>query len=553
MKKYFIVFLLAILFSLLPSVMANESNSIVTISDNITKVSGESLDLKIRNNKSQKFILSSSVKIDFDSYNYYNIKSGLNDFIVADVYDADTDNEICTLMIDINSYKIHIHYFDRSINAYHIYQYNMNESELEYFLSKLNGISITDTINERLNSSLNAYSIFVSNNNTVKNDIVTSMTIEEDLLLSAMSIGCTSEFCLADDPGDPTDVSIEYLMSSLTDEDTYLDQYLLSFQSGIISDDDIVDIVPKEAFFEIGETLYLGEEYGIYINTSLDYLYAEYYSDVLVFDISVILHSESATDVAELKISPIISYRYASITKDYYDDNIAYGMWTTEYSSSISSVVYPHTDYNSDNIFIADVGFRYSIKNATEPNYEDNDYYVYSDIGEYIHQARYSFLGITSVAYNGSFLEDTVNFAFGAVVPYSGVSTYLVKSITSINNGSYGLSLKTETFNTDDFIVDFPANFSSHITYNGGYLVKTANVSIESNSELLLFDMGNYASAKFSTNYQGSITDDSKVNYAINIKIVRANSTYNIFSLEVSTSIIELEEGNESFPVYIYN
>ena len=52
----------------------------------------------------------------------------------------------------------------------------------------------------------------------------------------------------------------------------------------IITDDPIVQIVPKELFFIQGEHLYMGKEYGFFVNT-VKTIGGDSYADVLVFDI----------------------------------------------------------------------------------------------------------------------------------------------------------------------------------------------------------------------------------------------------------------------------
>lgn len=173
------------------------------------------------------------------------------------------------------------------------------------------------------------------------------------------------------------------------------------------TDDDIVKIVPKSLFAIEGEELYVGDEYGFYINTSNreDSLF----STVLVFDIYTSTNLVETVDNVVLQVKPIFQYNYIYLfaendsfkyIQDEINCNIVYSIeedivvaapsWVTMIEGS-DSIILNYSKYNK--YYLKDISMGVALFNEQELNYGDVNYNPHNDIGSYITSYDYIFKG----------------------------------------------------------------------------------------------------------------------------------------------------------------
>lgn len=174
-----------------------------------------------------------------------------------------------------------------------------------------------------------------------------------------------------------------------------------------LGDDDIVKIVPKQLFAQVGEELYIGNEYGFYINTSDNETYLS--SEVLVFDISLNTNLIETVDNVVLQVKPIFQYNYIYLSANknsfvFASDTV---IKTILYELSADTVIAaPSTAlfvtgvdrivllYNmTDTYYLKDVSMGVGLFNEQELNYGDNNYNPYADKGSYLTSYEYVFKG----------------------------------------------------------------------------------------------------------------------------------------------------------------
>ena len=184
-----------------------------------------------------------------------------------------------------------------------------------------------------------------------------------------------------------------------------------------LGDDDIVKIVPKQLFAQVGEELYIGNEYGFYINTSDNETYLS--SEVLVFDISLNTNLIETVDNVVLQVKPIFQYNYIylsanknsfvfasdtvikTILYELSADTVIAAPSTALFVTGVDRVVLFYDMTNT--YYLKDVSMGVGLFNEQELNYGDNNYNPYADKGSYLTSYEYVFKG--KKRENGSFLN----------------------------------------------------------------------------------------------------------------------------------------------------
>lgn len=162
-------------------------------------------------------------------------------------------------------------------------------------------------------------------------------------------------------------------------------------------DDPIIYIVPKDLFMTPCEVSYLGGEYGFYIKTEDRYVetedesgnstqvWAGYQSDVFVFDLKKTV-SESGNEYVTT-LTPLFIEKYYSEANE----------------SGVVQYVTPQTilkvDY-SEEYFISNVSFGYSVLNEHSYNQADVGYEKNADNGPIIQQVRFNCAGYSGKELN---------------------------------------------------------------------------------------------------------------------------------------------------------
>ena len=186
------------------------------------------------------------------------------------------------------------------------------------------------------------------------------------------------------------------------------------------NDDMIVQIVPRECFYNVCSFTHIGKEYGFYISTeNTSFTNAEtgevtygYKSDVFVFDISVTIANTG--NEFSYKVTPLYVFNY------YADDN----------------GVRPQTTYKPDlsNLYyITNVNYGFTVLNENSYNSQDEYGYVKeNDKGPVILQTRYNSSGYDGTDWQGNIGESiyiTIS-RFGGYIPvvgqYIGIATDLI-------------------------------------------------------------------------------------------------------------------------------
>ena len=284
---------------------------------------------------------------------------------------------------------------------------------------------------------------------------------------------------------------------------TYFGHHTLN--NGDITDDPIVQIVPKNLFFSLGQFLYIGREYGFFVNTTIDSQNsADYCVDVLVFDIVFTKNSaELNNGQGSLRITPIFQYRYRAI------DRVRRNNIWNGYDQSLNQIVYSHIHYDAADYFLHDISVKHSIENEIAPNYGDTDYIPAMDYGCFFIQSRININGVGLKKYNGNFLRDFLSYAFGFVDKYGGIVNTLD---FMVDLAGYGVYREEHISDSNDTIITYKINkYYQLLDY--GNLLKKLNVSIhQENEKKVLFGVGNY----FESVYLTSCENEEQLTRVIN-------------------------------------
>lgn len=81
-----------------------------------------------------------------------------------------------------------------------------------------------------------------------------------------------------------------------------------------------------------------------------------------------------------------------------------------------------------------DIGFKFSLENATGFNPGASNYDPYADDGAFIIQTRFNARGVGIKSKGGSFAHDTALFVFG-FIPYASTVTNVYSYIYNLHNG----------------------------------------------------------------------------------------------------------------------
>lgn len=168
-------------------------------------------------------------------------------------------------------------------------------------------------------------------------------------------------------------------------------------------DDPIINIVPKNYFFTVGNIVNIGDEYGYFINTE-ETANKTYISTVLVFDITTNTDLVATTDRVIVEVSPIFQYKYAGLTNQttmalFNGVYLRYGVLdesrVVAYPSKMENSLISHkVEYEmTEEYYLKDVSFGASLYNEQALNYGDAGYDPYNDYGSYFTGFDYSYQG----------------------------------------------------------------------------------------------------------------------------------------------------------------
>lgn len=176
----------------------------------------------------------------------------------------------------------------------------------------------------------------------------------------------------------------------------------------ITGDDNITQMIPKALFAAVNEKLFLGKEYGFYINTRQKSGYL--LSTVILIDI---IKTDSGDDdyLIDIKVQPLIQLDYyyiystpKNVELKKYESEAFMGLslCTLTLSGNISEAVVPairsgvnHNGVDGSDIYfhrykqsadysVSDISFASSIYNQRSLNYGDTNYDIDNDYGYFL-------------------------------------------------------------------------------------------------------------------------------------------------------------------------
>ncbi|MDE6060797.1 MAG: hypothetical protein K2G31_04945 [Clostridia bacterium] len=200
----------------------------------------------------------------------------------------------------------------------------------------------------------------------------------------------------------------------------------------IDGDDPIVNVIPRAYFVERGEHLYIGKEYGFFVNS-----YAQSSTsknnivEILVFDISTNTDLEKTTDRLIVRVEPIFQYYYAYVNGSEKYVVCQETLLSIDYSiNSTANYIAPLPKQNKkfeayDKYYLKDISFGALLQNEQELNTSNEQYQPEQDDGAFIIGQDYTYKGVwrdkdklsdaaDDLATSASALiVDTIGFAFG--------------------------------------------------------------------------------------------------------------------------------------------
>lgn len=313
----------------------------------------------------------------------------------------------------------------------------------------------------------------------------------------------------------------------------------LNLVAGIYGDDNITRIIPEELFANSGSTLYIGEEYGFYIDTVSQTSLINS-STVLVFDITNQPDININNTRPNFKVEVLFQYKYLYI-KASTSVSVTPLLTYTYNLSGCSNVVIPAVDlvYSGGNLHgstehspeiqqsmsyaLSDISFAAFLENEQHLNESDDFYSAISDNGMFFIQEEYAFQG---KAYQNGYItnenlleliENTAEFALG-FVPYLGdfinISNYLfdVSEIDGILSGyipvGYSYNLGVE-----EYLADKPNQINEY----GRLLKEAATIINTPENNTVLFTQGDSAEIKYGVTQ--TTESKARLNRTIGIKI----------------------------------
>lgn len=166
----------------------------------------------------------------------------------------------------------------------------------------------------------------------------------------------------------------------------YGQRFIINGSSYKFDNNDIVNIIPEELFFNVGTYSYIGKEYGFYISTELVNNGMNYRSKTILYDLDYIL--------------PNIFSNNATVTFKVIS-NCVYDCYVRSMMGDLGNIIandkdrvvtYLYTPNITEGVTISNVEFTSEINNRNHPNPGDSDYQLIDnstieliDKGDFIH------------------------------------------------------------------------------------------------------------------------------------------------------------------------
>lgn len=454
------------------------------------------------------------------SFDYYKIvdQSGDLRFYQADVSkDPDQTSNFAYIGLYIEdgpAYSIHVHYAVDTENKLYNIKIPLTQEQFLFFTEDSTQLCLgADAVSQRLKASARVYT-----HGTFEDQSTYNLSSGDNVHMMNGSANTYALNTVAANSYDSYTDSDGIIQSYVSD---YWGEYYLE-DDWTITDDPIVNIIPKDLCFVLGEHIYVGKEYGFFIRVVVDTIDTDDYAvDILVFDISHSTPSFTTTETGSSRVTPLFQYTYRAA----YADSI-----TSDVDPSLYRVVFPHVHYDYAEYFLKDVGFKFSLDNPTALNPSDNGYVPNEDNGAFMIQTRVNASGVGLKKKNGSFAADTALFTLG-FVPYLGTGLSILSYAHDVYNG-FGNSnyfyYRSETVNNNELnISTFKTNSTDQIAAYGN-LIKSQSVKLTSDATKprLIHVGGGYVEAKYViARKSGSNYNKLRVVTSISVSIVDDNTS----------------------------
>ena len=457
--------------------------------------------------------------VTVSSFDYYKVvdQNGNVRFYQADVSKDPTQTNdfvyIGLYVEDGSDYSIHIHYGVDTENKLYNIMAPLTEEQFLYFTENSTELCLgTDAVSQRLKASGRVYT-----HGTFKNQAVSNANNGNSVQYNASTMS-TPRNIVAENSYDSYTNSDGIIHSYESD---YFGEYRLE-DGRTVTDDPIVNIIPKDLCFILGEHIYVGKEYGFFIRVIEDTIVLNDYAvDIMVFDITHSTPSFTTTETGSCRITPLFQYTYRAA----YANSLL-----LDVDPTLSRVVIPHVQFDYAEYFLKDVGFKISMDNPTALNPDDSGYVPSEDDGAFMIQTRVNVSGVGIKKKNGSFAADTAMFTLG-FVPYLGTGLSVLSYVYDVYNGfgneNYFYYRSEEVSNNELNINTLKTNSTDQITQYGN-LIKSQAIELTSNvsKPRLIHVGGGYVEAKYViARKTGSTYNKIRVVTSVSVSVVEDNTS----------------------------
>lgn len=478
------------------------------------------------------------------SFDYYKIvdQSGNLRFYQADVSkDPDQTSNFAYIGLYIEdgpAYSIHVHYAVDVENKLYNIKIPLTQEQFLFFTEDSAQICLgADAVSQRLKASARVYTHGTFEDQTAYNS-GGGDNVQYDASANTYALNTVA----ANSYDSYTD-SDGIIHSYVSD---YLGDYYLE-DGWTITDDPIVNIIPKDLCFILGEHIYVGKEYGFFIRVFVDSFDTSGYAvDVLVFDITHSSPSFTTTETGSSKVTPLFQYKYRATYADSYVSN---------FDPSLSRIVFPHIHYDYAEYFLKDVGFKFSLDNPTALNPSDSGYVPSEDNGAFMIQTRVNASGVGLKKKNGSFAADTALFTLG-FVPYLGTGLSILSYAHDVHNG-FGNGnyryYRSEEFSDNELNINTYKTNSTDQIAEYGNLMKSQSVKLVSDATKprLIHVGGGYVEAKYViARKSGSTYNKIRVVTSISVSVVEDNTS--VFLGIESGELVDYGRGTGTYETGAY-
>lgn len=508
--------------------------------------------------------------IEIPSYDVYffNNSDVTKSYFIADVIKcSNVNSKITCLVLYYNEIqqkysKLNIQIYEEDSNIYYNLIANITDDEIsiitDEFIQKNEQTS--KEVTDRIKTSLSIFNqiqhelINSDKTNSINSRLIVDPNISPDLSFiqiddrvgsgtttsNSNSISSGSLTNYETDAKSYNSYGVDY--DNYTNSDgiihDYVNYYFGNYKTtdNDITDDPIINIIPKELCFTLGKHFYIGKEYGFYISTTIDSINTnDYCVDIFIFDI---LNDKPnfADEVYEgtLRVTPLFQYRYRAIDRSKRND-----LWDG-YDPALTKIVYPHLHYDVPNYKLNNVSFKHSVENEININYGETVYQPNEDNGAFIIQTRFNYSGTGLLKYKGNFTRDIISYLFGFVDQTKGTLSYLVNMIQYDTYEEIKESNNEENINTS-------ATNRYYQIESYGQLIK--QVWIKQNNEAekpVVYGINNYIESKYVVSYYNEVIPTRFIN-SIYAEIGVDNTDYYLWGVIKTGSFDILATANSYY------